>query len=157
MIWCLGLTIFGISHLGFCWTTEVCVVFHPTDWKKLRKSTEMCNLQEIAVVKSQVSPVISVHLHGIWCPIPNNISHSNWSLKEVVPILPWIHGFYRDLPRTLLSLLGHMIFPQDGQIFIPSHLRILHVTQDWGQGWKQMAITNGMTSWWFGAFFPSWN
>lgn len=32
--------------------------------------------------------------------------------------------------KTLLSLLGHMIFPQDGQIFIPSHLRILHVTQE---------------------------
>eukprot|EP00913_Durusdinium_trenchii_P029996 g28109.t1 len=25
--------------------------------------------------------------------------------------------------------MGHMIFPLDGSIFIPSHLRILHVTQ----------------------------
>jgi len=32
--------------------------------------------------------------------------------------------------KTLLSLLGHMIFPHEGQIFIPSHLRILHVTQE---------------------------
>ena len=31
--------------------------------------------------------------------------------------------------KTLLSLMGHMIFPNDGSIFIPSHLRILHVTQ----------------------------
>ncbi|CAJ1401466.1 unnamed protein product [Effrenium voratum] len=32
--------------------------------------------------------------------------------------------------KTLLELLGHLIFPQEGSIFIPSHLRILHVTQE---------------------------
>ena len=25
---------------------------------------------------------------------------------------------------TLLRLLGHVVFPQDGSIFIPSHLRV---------------------------------
>lgn len=31
---------------------------------------------------------------------------------------------------TLLRLLGHVVFPQEGSIFIPSHLRVLHVTQE---------------------------
>ncbi|CAE7530256.1 ABCB10, partial [Symbiodinium natans] len=31
---------------------------------------------------------------------------------------------------TLLRLLGHVVFPQEGFIFIPSHLRVLHVTQE---------------------------
>lgn len=31
---------------------------------------------------------------------------------------------------TLLKLLGHMIFPQQGTIFVPAHLRILHVSQE---------------------------
>merc|ERR1712217_658332 len=33
---------------------------------------------------------------------------------------------------TLLKLLGHVIFPSDdqGELFIPTHLRILHVSRD---------------------------
>merc|ERR1719277_2044011 len=30
---------------------------------------------------------------------------------------------------TLLRLLGHNLFPDEGTIFIPTHLRILHVAQ----------------------------
>jgi len=31
---------------------------------------------------------------------------------------------------TFLKLLGHMFFPTTGEVFIPTHLRILHVTQE---------------------------
>eukprot|EP00439_Symbiodinium_sp_Y106_P070289 s872_g12.t1 len=41
-----------------------------------------------------------------------------------------VMGSHGSGKATLLKLLGHMVFPQDGTIFIPSHLRILHVTQE---------------------------
>lgn len=41
-----------------------------------------------------------------------------------------VNGPHGSGKATLLRLLGHVIFPQDGSIFIPSHLRVLHVTQE---------------------------
>ncbi|CAE6921301.1 lolD [Symbiodinium natans] len=41
-----------------------------------------------------------------------------------------VMGSHGSGKATLLKLLGHMVFPTDGAIFIPSHLRILHVTQE---------------------------
>ncbi|CAK9021666.1 unnamed protein product [Durusdinium trenchii] len=58
-------------------------------------------------------------------PVFENVSVSVPQGKLVAVVGP--HGSGK---KTLLSLMGHMIFPLDGSIFIPSHLRILHVTQE---------------------------
>jgi len=31
---------------------------------------------------------------------------------------------------TLLRIIGHLIFPESGHVFVPTHLRVLHVSQD---------------------------
>lgn len=41
-----------------------------------------------------------------------------------------VNGPHGSGKATLLRLLGHVVFPQQGFIFIPSHLRVLHVTQE---------------------------
>eukprot|EP00929_Paragymnodinium_shiwhaense_P100186 TRINITY_DN6232_c0_g1_i1.p1 TRINITY_DN6232_c0_g1~~TRINITY_DN6232_c0_g1_i1.p1 ORF type:complete len:1010 (+),score=275.61 TRINITY_DN6232_c0_g1_i1:74-3103(+) len=39
-------------------------------------------------------------------------------------------GSHGSGKSTLLRLLGHIIFPTEGEIFIPTHLRILHICQE---------------------------
>eukprot|EP00434_Breviolum_minutum_P000523 symbB.v1.2.000450.t1/scaffold32.1/size405148/23 len=41
-----------------------------------------------------------------------------------------VNGPHGSGKATLLRLLGHVVFPQQGSIFIPAHLRVLHVTQE---------------------------
>ncbi|CAE7242184.1 Abcb7 [Symbiodinium necroappetens] len=41
-----------------------------------------------------------------------------------------VTGDHGSGKATLLRLLGGVIYPQEGLIFIPSHLRVLHVTQE---------------------------
>lgn len=38
-------------------------------------------------------------------------------------------GSHGSGKSTLMKLLGHKLFPDDGMVFIPTHLRILHVSQ----------------------------
>jgi len=45
---------------------------------------------------------------------------------EVVAIL----GQHGQARQTFLKLLAHEVFPSEGDIFIPTHLRILHVSQE---------------------------
>eukprot|EP00930_Biecheleria_cincta_P059241 TRINITY_DN44996_c0_g1_i1.p1 TRINITY_DN44996_c0_g1~~TRINITY_DN44996_c0_g1_i1.p1 ORF type:complete len:848 (+),score=128.43 TRINITY_DN44996_c0_g1_i1:286-2544(+) len=58
-------------------------------------------------------------------PVLHNVSVSVPQGKLVAVVGP--HGSGKT---TLLKLLGHMIFPQEGTIFVPAHLRILHVSQE---------------------------
>jgi len=39
-------------------------------------------------------------------------------------------GKHGDGRQTFLKLIGHELFPTEGEIFIPTHLRILHVSQE---------------------------
>merc|ERR1719421_1941423 len=41
-----------------------------------------------------------------------------------------IVGDHGSGKTTFLRLLGHTLFPDEGMVFVPTHLRILHVAQE---------------------------
>ncbi|CAK9019444.1 Multidrug resistance protein pgp-1 (P-glycoprotein A) (P-glycoprotein-related protein 1) [Durusdinium trenchii] len=67
---------------------------------------------------------------GIALPHLSGVRTRNVSVSVPQGKLVAVVGPHGSGKKTLLSLMGHMIFPLDGSIFIPSHLRILHVTQE---------------------------
>lgn len=61
--------------------------------------------------------------------------HGDWKLSPVNLEVPQgklvaINGDHGHGRQTLLRLIGHELFPTEGQLFIPTHLRILHVSQE---------------------------
>jgi len=74
--------------------------------------------------------------------IPIKITDMSYAYQPFVPVLRSVNmsvpqgklvavvGPHGTGKTTLLKLLGHMIFPQEGTIFVPAHLRILHVSQE---------------------------
>merc|ERR1712178_172611 len=54
----------------------------------------------------------------------------NISLTVPQGVVVAITGQHGQARQTFLKLIGHEIFPTEGEIFIPSHLRILHVSQE---------------------------
>jgi ABC-type multidrug transport system fused ATPase/permease subunit len=56
------------------------------------------------------------------------LSHVNMAVKQGKLVA--VVGTHGSGKSTLLRLLGHSVFPDDGLIFIPTHLRILQISHD---------------------------
>jgi len=74
--------------------------------------------------------LIPIRMDNISYTHHGKVIFTNVSVQAQQGQLVAVTGPHGSGKATLLRLLGHVVFPQDGSIFIPSHLRVLHVTQE---------------------------
>lgn len=74
--------------------------------------------------------LIPIRMDGISYTHHGKTIFTNVSIQAQQGQLVAVTGPHGSGKATLLRLLGHVVFPQEGSIFIPSHLRVLHVTQE---------------------------
>jgi len=113
----------------------------PTDlheWKAVnrkRRSTAMAMRAEI-VEKFQGEHAFPTDLMSIQCKkVGFWFDKDSWALEDVNFSVPQgslvaILGKHNQGRQTLLKLIAHKHFPKEGEVFIPTHLRILHVSQE---------------------------
>jgi len=74
--------------------------------------------------------LIEMRLQGVCYANPAKTLFSKVDVTIPQGKLVAVNGSHGSGKATLMRLLAHIIFPQDGCIFVPSHLRILHLAQE---------------------------
>eukprot|EP00747_Dinoflagellata_sp_TGD_P010577 gnl/TRDRNA2_/TRDRNA2_119947_c2_seq1.p1 gnl/TRDRNA2_/TRDRNA2_119947_c2~~gnl/TRDRNA2_/TRDRNA2_119947_c2_seq1.p1 ORF type:complete len:501 (+),score=77.65 gnl/TRDRNA2_/TRDRNA2_119947_c2_seq1:3-1505(+) len=115
------------------------------DWKKVnrerRKETYLAREalfrhnggnnsgQQPVAFKSDLIPIQLKNMCFAYKPHLENIMQ-DVSLTVRQGTMVAVVGTHKAGRSTFLRLLGHTIFPTSGSIYVPSHLRILHVSQE---------------------------
>jgi ABC-type multidrug transport system fused ATPase/permease subunit len=88
-------------------------------------------LQQEAAEKQYLSDLIPISLTNIHYCLPSGkrLLILDGRLEAHQGQLVAIVGRHGSGKTTLLRLLAHELFPTSGELFVPSHLRILHVSQ----------------------------
>jgi len=107
------------------------------DWKNVnrrRRQTTQIRRDKIMNDKSGQHPfptdMLQLEFNNVGFSFQEHTVLSGINLTVPQGLIVAIVGKHGQARHTFLQLIAHELFPTEGEIFIPTHLRILHVSQE---------------------------